>query len=257
MESVVEGRPRHQRENDRLNVQHEIVKGLMGGKLLCAPVDLSQPKMKVLDSGTAQANWLLDFAEQTPSTTQLIGTDIAPEQFPAESQRPSNMILQTQSIFEAWPHDFQSSFDIVHQRFVLAACKSDEQAVKAIGDLVGLAKPGAWVEFHEGNMIAIQEGPSHKSMVRFRDLAVGAWRKIGNIPDPGPRLSQWLKEAGVLDIQEEKQVVKIGATADDAKAGQNAVDLCMNMFDAIQRIMAGKSFFSSSVRSTAITNQDH
>ncbi|KAM3427504.1 hypothetical protein MY4824_009410 [Beauveria thailandica] len=240
MESVVEGNARRQSENDRLDAQHEIVKSFMGGKLLRVPVDLADRNLRILDSGTAQANWLLDMARLVDSAAQLIGTDIAPDQFPAVDQRPPNMKLQKQSIFEAWPEDMQDNFDIVHQRFVLAACKSDEQGHKAVSSLFNLTKPGGWIELHEGNMLKVQEGPNHVAMMRFRDIAVDAWRKLGLLPDPGPRLGQWLRDTNALDVYEEVQTIRIGAAAETEEDGERGITLCMTMFGAIRRITAGQ-----------------
>lgn len=241
MESVVEGRARHRRENDRLNVQHEAVKALMGGNLVRAPIGLDKPEIRVLDSGTAQANWLLDLVQCTQPTAHLVGTDIAPEQFPEESTLPPHISLHKQSIFDPWPSNWQSSFDLVHQRFVLAACGSLEQGQEAVAQLANLAKPGGWVEIHEGNMMVIQEGPEHKAMMRFRDLAVGVWKSLGKMPDPGVNVVQWLQKAGLHNVKEEVQTLKIGAAASDPVQGEDALYLCLNMFDAIQRMAAGES----------------
>lgn len=240
MESVVEGRARNHRENDRLNVQHEAVKALMGGELVRAPIDLGKSNIRVLDSGTAQANWLLDLSKSTHPTAQLVGTDIAPEQFPDEKALPHGMSLQMQSIFDPWPSDWDGSFDLVHQRFVLAACESLEQAQEAVNQLASLAKPGGWVEIHEGNMMVIQEGPGHEAMSRFRDLAVGVWKSLGKMPDPGVNVAEWLQNAGLQGVKMEVQTLKIGAAAPDADQGEDALYLCLNMFDAITRIVSGK-----------------
>lgn len=240
MESVVSGRSRHPSENERLNVQHALVKSIMGGKLLVAPANLDLPNLRILDSGTAQANWLLDLAAVVPDTTRLVGTDIATGQFPLEAQRPSNMTLQKQSIFEPWDTTMMGSFDIVHQRFVLAACRSDEQAQRAVASLVTLAKPGGWIELHEGNMVRIQEGEAHKAMMRFRDIAVAAWASIGQLPDPGVRLAGWLRSAGAKQVHALVQTVSIGAAARNTHEAEWSTELCLNMLRTMKRMTAGK-----------------
>ncbi|KAG5964824.1 hypothetical protein E4U57_004849 [Claviceps arundinis] len=242
MESVVDGssQSRHQSENDRLNIQHAIIKSIMGGKLLMAPVNLERPNLRILDSGTAQANWLLDLAGLVPSTAQLTGTDIAPEQFPLPSQRPPNMTLQKQSIFDPWNEAMLGSFDVVHQRFVLAACQSDEHGRRAVANLLALTKPGGWIELHEGNMLAIQEGEAHSAMMRFRDIAVAAWVSIGQVPNPGPRLTDWMRDAGVVDMYEEVQTIGLGAAARNQQEAEWSTELCLNMLQTIKRMTAGK-----------------
>lgn len=246
---AVTGRSRHRSENDRLNVQHALVRSIMGGKLLIAPADMGRHNLRVLDSGTAQANWLLDLATLVPDTAQLIGTDIAVEQFPPEAQRPSTMTLQKQSIFEPWDKTMVASFDIVHQRFVLAACRSNEEAQQAVANLVALAKPGGWIELHEGNMLKIQEGDAHKAMMRFRDIAVAAWTSIGQLPDPGVRLSGWLRDAGAEEMYEEVQTVPIGAAARNKQEGEWSTELCLNMLRTIKRMTAGEQALHSAGRS--------
>lgn len=245
MESVIPGKARAQSENRRLNVQHELVKSIMGGTLLRAPVDLTRANLRILDSGTAQANWLLDVSSLVGPGATLIGTDIATGQFPPEASRPTGTTLQAQSIFEAWPLELRGTFDVVHQRFVLAACKNEEQARAAVAGLVALAKPGTgWVELHEGNMIRVGDdgGARHAAMVRFRDLAVAAWQtELGQIADAGVRIGDWLKGCeGITDTYEEVQTVKIGAAADDKEDGERGIDLCMTMFGGISRIISGK-----------------
>lgn len=242
MQSVVDGAVRDDGENERLNVQHELVKSVMGGKLLLAPVDLSLSNLRILDSGTAQANWILDMAKLVLPSVTLCGSDIAPQHFPSPDKVPRNVELFAQSIFEPWPADIQGTFDVVHQRFVLAACKTEAQAAGAVAGLYGLVKPGGWVELHEGNLMTVQEGEKHRAMMRFRDIAVQAWTQIGQIPDAGKHIAKWLRQAGAVDIYEETQVVKIGAAADNKHAGEMAQTVCLQLFGAIQKMVAGKKF---------------
>lgn len=253
MQSVVEGTSRDKRENDRLNEQHELVKAAMAGKLLLCPVDLTLPHLRVLDSGTAQANWILDVAglSAVASTASLFGTDVAPEHFPPPEELPGNVKLFKQSIFETWPVEMQSSFDVVHQRFVLAACKGESQAeaqgADAVAKLFGLVKPGGWIELHEGNMVTVREGPQHAAMMRFRDVFVQAWKKLGQIPDPGVYIGQWLRDAGAVDIYEEVQVIKIGAAAEKKEDGDRGQIVCLSLLGAIKNMVGGTHLLSSPV----------
>lgn len=40
-------------EIERLSYQHEVIQNHMGGNLVLAPIDLTQPRLRVLDSATA------------------------------------------------------------------------------------------------------------------------------------------------------------------------------------------------------------
>lgn len=230
--------PRSKGEYDRLTIQHEMVKIAMGGKLLLSPVNLSQPNLRVLDSGTAQALWLSDLARSVAPTATLIGTDIAPQHFPPADERPPNVTLATHSIFNEWPANMQGSFDIVHQRFVLAAC-SGESSPDAVAKLFACVKPGGWIELHEGNMVTVREGPRHPAMTRFRDLMVGYWGNIRQQPDPGLHLGEWLRGVGAIDIEESVQVIKVGAEADDPEQGERALNVLMQMLDGMKMMFGG------------------
>ncbi|KAJ6101988.1 hypothetical protein N7486_004415 [Penicillium sp. IBT 16267x] len=231
--------PRHQGEYDRLRTQHDLVKTAMHGKLLYCPADLIQSNLRILDSATAEGTWLIDLAQSVPSSASLFGTDIAPQHFVPEGNRPANVHLSTHSTFDPWPADFQGSFDIVHQRFVLTVGTNDT-AQEAVKMLFSCVKPGGWIELHEGNMLSIQEGPDHKAFMKFRDIMVNAWAAIGNQPSPGSFLVPWLKEAGAVDIQEDIQTIKVGAASEDKEQGERAVSVLLHLLDGMKMMLSGK-----------------
>ncbi|KAJ5665120.1 uncharacterized protein N7477_007568 [Penicillium maclennaniae] len=231
--------PRHQGEYDRLRTQHDLVKAAMNGKLLYCPADLTKPDLHVLDSATAEGTWLIDLAQSVPSTATLYGTDIAPQHFVPENERPSNVHLSPHSIFDAWPAEFQNSFDVVHQRFVLTV-GSNETAQEAVKLLFSCVKPGGWIELHEGNMLSIQEGPEHAAFMKFRDIMVNAWAAIGNQPSPGSFLVPWLKSAGAVDIQESVQTIKVGAASENKEQGERAVTVLLYLLDGMKKMLCGK-----------------
>ncbi|RFU32838.1 hypothetical protein B7463_g3508, partial [Scytalidium lignicola] len=231
--------PRHQGEYDRLRTQHDLVKTAMHGKLLYCPIDLMEPNLRILDSATAEGTWLIDLAKSVPPSTALFGTDIAPQHFVPEELRPSNVHFSTHSIFDPWPADFQESFDVVHQRFVLTV-GSDDTAQEAVKLLFACVKPGGFIELHEGNMLSIQEGPDHQAFMKFRDMMVNAWAAIGNQPNPGSFLLPWLKEAGAVDIHQDIQTIKVGAAAEDKEQGDRAVVILLHLLEGMKMMLADK-----------------
>lgn len=247
--------PRHQGEYDRLRTQHELVKTAMNGKLLYCPVDLTNPELRVLDSATAEGTWLIDLARSVPSSASLYGTDIAPQHFVTENERPQNVHLLPHSIFDPWPVEFQNSFDVVHQRFVLTV-GSDKTAQEAVKLLFSCVKPGGWIELHEGNMISIEEGPEHAAFMKFRDIMVNAWAAIGNQPNPGSFLVPWLRSAGAVDIQESVQTIKVGAASEDREQGERAVVVLLHLLEGMKMMLGGMFFNyrSSCPESYILTN---
>ena len=134
--------PRHDGEYDRLQIQHEMIKIAMGGKLVLPPIDLTRPDLRVLDSATGNGYWLVDLSRSVAPTAVLIGTDLDPARFITD--RPKNIALSTHSIFDTWPEQFHESFDLVHQRFVLPIC-SDEASIDAVKKIFACVKRGGYI----------------------------------------------------------------------------------------------------------------
>ena len=68
--------PTDEKEQDRLDIHHEIFLGLLDGELHTAP--LKRPH-RVLDIGTGTGLWCVDFANTYPMA-EIIGTDLSPIQ---------------------------------------------------------------------------------------------------------------------------------------------------------------------------------
>ncbi|KXJ85045.1 hypothetical protein Micbo1qcDRAFT_191037 [Microdochium bolleyi] len=250
MESAVNGQQLTNRsagESERLRQQHELVKSVMGGKLVQSPVDLARPGLRVLDSGTAQALWPLDLiaSGRLHATADVVGTDIAPQHFPPANVRPSQLTLASQSVFEPWPAEWRGAFDLVHQRFVLAVCSSEAQAINAVSNLFSCVAPGGYLELHEGNMMTIREGPAHPAMTRFRDVAVRAWASLQQLPAPGCSIAAWLRDVGAVDVYEETQILRLGAEAESDEERQRSMVVLDGMIGGIKAIAAGKERFPS------------
>lgn len=105
---------RHLREQQRLEGQHEVMIYHMG-KALYAPVDLSKPGLRILDSGCANGRWLRDLKASSPAQHEYFGTDVDESLYPASP--PEGMRFQNQSIKEEFPSEWRDSFDLIHQRF--------------------------------------------------------------------------------------------------------------------------------------------
>ncbi|KAI9877144.1 MAG: hypothetical protein M1830_004694 [Pleopsidium flavum] len=235
--------PRHDGEYDRLRTQHDMIKVAMGGKLVLAPIDFARPDLRILDSATADGYWLVDLASSVAETATLIGTDLDPQRFITDL--PKNISLSTHSIFDTWPAPFQSSFDLVHQRFVLPIC-SDEASIDAVKKIFACVKQGGYIQLHDGDMEEIAQGPQHEAMMRFRDMMQKAWTMLGYNLSPGPKLAGWLKDAGAVDIEQTVLVNKCGPAAEDKVQGERGTFVMLALLDGIE-VLAGNipGFFFS------------
>ncbi|PGH15367.1 hypothetical protein AJ80_05551 [Polytolypa hystricis UAMH7299] len=224
-------------EVNRLRQQHLWLKHSMP-QLILAPVDKSRPNLRILDSGTADGTWLFDISTGF-SEASYVGTDIAAHLFPVAP--PENMTFKIQSIKDPWPEIRQSSFDLVHQRLVLACC--DEAAAKvAVRRLVELAKPGGWIQLmecdHSGGF-APEVAAQHPALVKFGELVISHLAGKGQCGQQGLHLKRLLADSGVVDIKEAIYDMPVGVSAENAAVGEVAAG---NLIEVAKKMQGGDQF---------------
>jgi hypothetical protein len=127
----------------RVTTQHKILKAGYSNKLIQAPINLSKPGLRILDSACADGKsnliyhpnqksknssnksnipglWLKDIQQSLNPSHELFGADINPNFFP-RSPSP-NTTFQVQDVTKPWPTKWKSTFDLVHSRLGLAGC---------------------------------------------------------------------------------------------------------------------------------------
>lgn len=188
---------------------------------------------------TSTGYWLVDLASSggLSDDNVYIGTDIAPHLFP--SDLPSSITLSTQSIMAPWPADWNSSFDLVHQRLVLAACSPDD-AKHAVGRLVELVKPGGWIQLVEADMnphLEPDDKARYPSMARFVEMTQHLMTLAGLNSQPGLGLKPWLHAAGVEELVERKFNLPLGSKSELAVKGmQNMKAIVRNFREMAMRL---------------------
>ncbi|KAI3391808.1 hypothetical protein diail_6770, partial [Diaporthe ilicicola] len=105
----------------------------LGGYVL-APLDLTQPNLRILDVGTGSGKWLSLVKEQMPEparqTVTLVGTDIAP--YP-----DSDIAVKLHNFKDSFPVEWEEGFDLVQMRSCLMMSPGD-QAAELVGRLAKL-----------------------------------------------------------------------------------------------------------------------
>ena len=74
--------PNDSPEQERLELQGECIKRLLGTRLYLAPLSTSRPPRAILDVATGVGDWAIQMGDLFPTST-VIGTDLSPIQ-PAE-----------------------------------------------------------------------------------------------------------------------------------------------------------------------------
>ena len=223
-----------QQEIQRLTLNHELFR-VAYGQLIQAPIDMSKPGLRILDSGCAdgklnskcfknnqltrmQGLWLRDIQYSAPASHAYVGTDINGNLFPSEA--PASVKFQVQDITNPWPTEWENSFDLVHQRLVLAGCYAFpvKQAVKSLVDLV---KPGGWIQLEEMPLDKQEKIPGTSGEVGrlIKEMFIGAgcdWNFAAS-------LEQYLSDAGVEDIEGRIFEVPFGKTSPDPEFAKKGV----------------------------------
>lgn len=130
--------PNDDEEANRLDIQHQVWKLCLKGKLHLAP--LPSDGQDVLDVGTGTGSWAIDFADAYPSSS-VLGTDLSPIQ---PARIPPNCSFKIENAEDDW--NFDKKFDFISGRMLLFGIHDRERYFKQTWDNL---KPGGWMEVYE------------------------------------------------------------------------------------------------------------
>ncbi|KAF2458341.1 S-adenosyl-L-methionine-dependent methyltransferase [Lineolata rhizophorae] len=193
-------------EGERLELIHHLVTLRLNGALHLAPIS-PQPH-RILDLGTGTGNWAVDVAVKYPSAT-VHGIDVSPTQ--VESY-PPNVRFEIDDVEEPWTYTY--SFNLIHGRYLAGAIKDWP---RLLAQAYRQTTYGGWAEFHEFDMEFLAENPETRGKIRetgiidewSRQIADGI-RDYGYEPEPGPKLREWLAEAGFVDVTQDVFTMPVG-----------------------------------------------
>ncbi|ENH73035.1 hypothetical protein FOC1_g10009770 [Fusarium oxysporum f. sp. cubense race 1] len=136
--------PNDERENERLDLQHNLFLLTFGDKLGLAPPCYPDAKVNhVLDLGTGTGIWAMDFADEHPEA-EVIGVDLSPIQ---PSFIPPNVTFEIDDIEDEWT--YSKPFDYIHSRF-MTSCISDWK--KYLTQCFQNLTPNGYLELQEADL---------------------------------------------------------------------------------------------------------
>ncbi|KAI5820500.1 S-adenosyl-L-methionine-dependent methyltransferase [Pyronema omphalodes] len=186
--------PTDEKEQDRLDLHHEIMIQLLNGKYHLAPID-SNPQ-RILDIGTGTGIWAIDIAYQYPSA-EVTGTDLSPIQ---PKWVPPNCKFEVDDAEQPWTFR-PNTFDLIHSRNLNQAIASWPSVMSS---MYTCCKPGGYVELAELECRAYSDdntlAPDDK-FGHFMNLLCEAMTKLGRPHASAEALVQRLEEAGFVDVQ--------------------------------------------------------
>lgn len=175
-------------------------------KLYLAPIKNPQ---RVIDLATGTGIWAIDFADLHPGA-QVIGCDLSPTQ---PTLIPPNLKFLVDDIESDWAY-VDDPFDFIHARFL---CVSIKDFGKLLKECYRSTKPGGWVEFQDLDGYPYSEDGSYKGtgLERYYTEVYGAFEMAGYEVRPGPKLEQWFKDAGFVNVHVEKFLIPHGVWPKD------------------------------------------
>lgn len=140
------------------------------------------------------ASGAIEFADTFPDI-EVVGVDLSPIQ---PTMTPPNLKFMVDDIEQPWA--YPRPFDFIFSR----------QLLMSLGDWPGLMRqayanlvPGGWVEFQDYTILPESDDDSvteNDVVIKWERLLIDAAYKIGREPCPGPKLEQWVRDAGFVNI---------------------------------------------------------
>ncbi|KAK3317929.1 S-adenosyl-L-methionine-dependent methyltransferase [Apodospora peruviana] len=190
--------PNDEKERKRLDLQHELARRMLNGKLHLAPV--SNPG-RVLDFGAGTGIWTVEFATENPKS-DILGIDLSAVQ---RDDTPPNCRFELGDVEDEWhyPH----KFNFIHGRYILLYITDIPKLMRSIYDNLA---PGGYVEIVELLLGMQPLDPStdrRHPILAWNDMMVAGMEKIGKDPCAGASVKKWMREAGFVNVTETKYSV--------------------------------------------------
>ncbi|KAG7403604.1 putative methyltransferase tdiE [Fusarium oxysporum f. sp. rapae] len=187
--------PNDDRENDRLDLQHNLFLLTFDNKLGLSPPNLPDSEVKrVLDLGTGTGIWAIDFGDEHPEA-DITGVDLSPIQ---PSFVPPNVRFLIDDIDEEW--DYSEPFDYIHSRMMNFSVQDWPVYLRKIYQNLA---PGGYVELQEIDVIMKSDDGTlteDNALLKWNKLLNEAAIKIGRPFEKTDAFKNIMAEVGFTNI---------------------------------------------------------
>lgn len=186
-------------EQERMELQGECIKMLMGGSFFFAPISHLRPPRAILDLATGTGDWAINMGDLFPEAL-VIGTDLSPIQ---PAQVPPNVHFYVEDSSDPW--DFASQFDFIHTRATSGSWANFEKDV--VEQAFNALEPGGWLESQEVDCNVYSDDhtldPDGPVATWSRDL-IEASARLGRPAIVGAHLKDMFERVGFVDVQQHR-----------------------------------------------------
>ncbi|KAF4773604.1 hypothetical protein HER10_EVM0002323 [Colletotrichum scovillei] len=189
--------PNDDRENKRLDIQHNMFILTFDNQLGRAPVNAKDTSIKVgrvLDVGTGTGIWAMDFADEHPES-EVLGVDLSPIQ---STFVPQNVKFEIDDIEEPWT--FSQPFDYIHSRLMTSSIGNWQEYIQKCFDNLN---PNGYLELNEVDLYCKSDDGTlahDAALNRFSKLWGEAAVMFGHAFQDNTTLKDLMADAGFVDI---------------------------------------------------------
>ena len=195
--------PKDMADVPRLDFQHYLLRQVIRGNYI-APVPDSASA--ILDVGCGTGRWGMEMAHAFPQA-QIIGIDLE-EMSGAGVQKPTNYLFKRTNVLGTFPFA-ESSFDFVYMRLMLMSIPEFKWS-DVLGEIVKIARPGAWIELVEVGCTIWPQGPATQKWYGWiREIC----KNYSQDADMPVQLAKMAKKTGINNVHEFLYDIPIGTWA--------------------------------------------
>ncbi|KAK1658482.1 methyltransferase domain-containing protein [Colletotrichum godetiae] len=191
--------PNDERENNRLDLQHNLFIRTFDDRLGIAPPNDRHAKVgRALDVGTGSGIWAIDFGDEHPEA-EVIGVDLSAVQ---PLFVPPNVRFEIDDIEEPWL--FSQPFDYIHSRMMTGSISNWKRFLQSCFDNLN---PGGYLELNDIDAVPVSDDGTlteDTSLMKSVRLCCEAIAKLGVPYEEFGRFEGLLKEIGFEDVHIER-----------------------------------------------------
>ncbi|KAI0118355.1 S-adenosyl-L-methionine-dependent methyltransferase [Nemania sp. FL0031] len=219
--------PNDEREQKRLDFQHQLYTSLLNGKLFLSPV--GDRLRNVLDVGTGTGIWAIEVGVDYPGA-HITGIDLSPIQ---PIYAPPNVTFEICDAEDEW--SFRQPFDFIHMREMVTCFKNPR---RILAEAYRSLEPGGYIELCDPILPFqfLTPPPEGCALRDWCDMLMEAARRVGRDWGVATRYAQMLSDIGFINVTERREAIALSPWVKGAHNKQLSMLLqhdVLNMLEAV------------------------
>ncbi|GKT52087.1 secondary metabolism regulator LAE1 [Colletotrichum spaethianum] len=218
--------PNDEREIDRLDFNHTLI-ARTTGQLFLAPIEKDKTH-RILDVGTGTGIWAIEIGDGFPNA-EVVGIDLSAIQ---PSFVPPNVKFEIDDAESSWVGN--AKYDFIFSRYLALSIANWPRLV---GNIYTNLNNNGWAEFQDYSLTLDSDDGTltddHQTM-KWQKWGNEIAEKIGRDFNPGPKLRNWVAEAGFRNIVHKHYKIPVGPWAKGAHYKEIGMLNLMQLLDGLE-----------------------